>query len=160
MKKIELTRGQMAIVDDEDFDELNKYKWFAAWNSCTKSFYATRQIRCGSRQRALRMNRVILGLEFGDKRQGDHVNLDTLDNRKGNLRVATHQQNMLNRSIFSTNKSGFKRVSLKNSINKWAVQYRLFGKNNHVGYFNSKVDAAQIYMLISYMKHGEFSRLS
>lgn len=98
-KTIPLTQNQFAIVDEEDFQSLSAHKWQAQWNSCTQSFYAVRCAEYTLRKctKTCRMNRYILGLEYGDKRQGDHINGNTLDNRKKNLRVATHLQNMMNK---------------------------------------------------------------
>ena len=47
MKRVELTQDQYALVDDEDYDVLNKYTWYAAWNKHTSSFYAGRNSKYG-----------------------------------------------------------------------------------------------------------------
>lgn len=83
-----------ALVDDEDFDWLNQSRW------CLSSHgYAIRNVPTPERGiigRHIAMHRELLDLKFGDPRQGDHVNRDRLDNRRCNLRVATHAENMQN----------------------------------------------------------------
>ena len=97
MKKIPLTQGQVALVDDADYEWLSRWKWCAMWCSSTDSFYAVRHIRLpNGKWTTLRMHRAILGLERGDSRQVDHENHDTLDERRENLRIVTHQENQWN----------------------------------------------------------------
>ena len=97
MKKIELTQDQYAIVDDADYDWLNQWKWFA-YKHRRGNFYAARMspTKNGSRF-YIRMSREILGLEHNDKRQGDHIHHNTLDNRRANLRICTNAENLKNR---------------------------------------------------------------
>lgn len=98
MKYIYLTQGQQAIVDDEDYKALNKYNWCAMWNKGTQSFYAVRNApKPGGGQYLILMHRHILGLEKGNKHQGDHKNHNTLDNRRKNLRAVTQNKNQANR---------------------------------------------------------------
>jgi len=94
VKEIKLTQGQVTIVDDEDFEELNQYKW-TAHNATKKDksdyFYA---IRCVNKK-MIRMHRVLMNPP--DDMQIDHINRNPLDNRKENLRICTHSVNQRNR---------------------------------------------------------------
>ena len=110
MKTIPLTQGQEAIVDDEDFEALSRYKWTAWWNPSSKSYYAYRMPTVNGRRVRVTMHRQLLGLSHGDRLQGDHINRNTLDNRKRNLRIATASQNGMNRTKNGNNTSGFKGV--------------------------------------------------
>lgn len=85
MKEIQLTQGQVATVDDKDFDWLSQWKWYAQWNSCINNYYATRPIQVRGKTRSMSMARQILGLKQEDPRQAHHRNHDTLDNRRGNV---------------------------------------------------------------------------
>ena len=97
IKKIPLTQGQFAIVDNKDFEWLNQYKWFAIWEPHTQSFYAVRHSKSINGKRyMIYMSREILGLKCGDKRQADHINHQTLYNCRANLRIVTLQQNLWN----------------------------------------------------------------
>lgn len=159
IRLIPLTQGQNAIVDADDYEFISKYDWYAQWSPCVNGFYAVRSTIAPNRK-AIRIHREILGLSLGDKRQGDHINGNMLDNRKDNLRIATHHQNSHNTKKSCMNTSGYKGVSLYSKTNRWKAQHTVSGKPTHIGYFKSKEDAAQAYMLIIYINHGDFSRFS
>ena len=105
-KAIPLTRSQYAIVDDEDYGMLSSYRWYAAWNKYTKSYYAVRGVWNSSlgRNHILGMHRTLLGLGRGSPDVVDHVNHDTLDNRRENLRLVSHSQNIQNTRPYTTHK--------------------------------------------------------
>ena len=95
-KIIELTQGKSCIVDDEDFEFLNKWKW-QAWKSPYGTvWYALRSVKILGTRRSntIRMHRVIMGDPFG--LEIDHKNHDGLDNRRENLRICTKAQNQQN----------------------------------------------------------------
>src|ERR1035437_8057727 len=95
MKRIPLTRGQFALIDDDDFNKFGGLKWFASLNKKTGSFYASRGVGPRKKRRIVRLHREIMGSPEGLK--VDHRNHNTLDNRKENLRICTNSQNMMNR---------------------------------------------------------------
>lgn len=137
MKNIKLTQGQVALVDDEDFEELNKVKWHAAWSSQTNSFYAVRNYRVRGeywRLESERMHRLILGLGKDDPRQVDHLNHDTLDNRRANLQPSNHRQNGENRKDQSKYGVGIDHMPW---LKTRPFRARTFvnGKNHHIGIF-------------------------
>ena len=95
---IRLTKGQIAIVSIEDFEEHGKHFWNARWSPMTKSFYAVRtEHLLNGKTRTVLLHREILRLKYGDKRCGDHINHNTLDNTRENLRVTTDAENKRNR---------------------------------------------------------------
>jgi hypothetical protein len=161
-KRIPLTRGQFAIVDDEDFDWLNGYKWYADWNNCTQSFYARRNgVKPDGKRYAIRMHREILGLRFKDKRKGDHIKTGkTLDNRRLNLRVATTQQNGFNQTNHSNNRLGLKGVSFHKHIRRFQAQIRIKGKVKCLGYYPKAKEAARAYDRGALRYHGQFANLN
>jgi hypothetical protein len=92
MKKIKLTQGKVALVDDEDFERVNQYKWTAEQCSKVKgNFYAR------NRTINTKMHRLIMGLDASSPLVVDHVRHNTLDNRKEFLRVCTRAENCMNR---------------------------------------------------------------
>ena len=162
MKEIPLTKGLVALVDDADYEWLNQFKWFANWYPCIQNFYAMRnepfRDTIGRRQRTVSMHRQILGLEFGDKRQGDHIApSQTLDNRRQNLRIATHSQNQHNQGLRRRNTSGFKGVFLHVPAGKWCAQIGVNGKGIHLGLFDSREEAHAAYCAAAVQFHGEFA---
>jgi hypothetical protein len=155
MKRIPLTQGQFALVDDEDFDGVNSFVWFAKWNRCTKSFYAARNsvANSASARSVIRMHREILHAMKDSK--VDHVNHDTLDNRRDNLRYCTHQQNARNMRLNIRNTSGFKGV--KRSGSNWQSSIKVDGITLHLGSFLRLEDAAAAYDEAALKHFGEFA---
>jgi hypothetical protein len=152
---IQLTRGQQTLVDDDTFAAVGHLKWCAQWNPYTRSYYAVRSVN----KKAILLHRLILGLSPGDPRKGDHANLDTLDNQRSNLRIATKSQNGANRRLLANNKSGFKGVSWSKRSRRWKSQIRK-GKVISLGYFDDPREAAKAYDSAALKLHGEFARLN
>lgn len=98
MKIIKLTNGYEAIVDDEDYEVLNKWKWrVRVSDTPTPKAYAYRSFHIkGVGGKNISMHRFILGLKKGEL--GDHINGNSLDNRRCNLRKADHKINGVNRA--------------------------------------------------------------
>lgn len=160
MKQIKLTQGQVALVDDADYDELSKYKWFAHKHH-SGYFYAVRNSPTENGKRfSIRMSRQILGLERGDKRQGDHINRKTLDNRHCNLRICSYWQNTRNRKPNLNTTSQFKGVSWDKQRKKWKAYIYLNGKLKHLGYWDIEEVAALRYDMIAIREYGEFAFLN
>lgn len=119
MKRIKLTQGQYTLVDDTDYDWLSKWKWYA-YKHRSGNFYAVRQpSRKDGKRHQISMSRQILGLEKGDRREGDHRNHSTLDNQRNNLRICTHQQNIMNEKSQRSTSGNFKGVSWNTHAKKW-----------------------------------------
>lgn len=157
MKKIPLTRGLSATVDDKDFSELNRHKWYAMWSKCTKSFYAVRKSPRSDGHKTIIMARVILGLTDRNIK-GDHINHDTLDNRRANLRPATASQNTQNRKGAQSNSAtGELGVFPYIKTGKFQVQIRANGKVRHIGLFGTIPEAMAAREAASLKYHGEFS---
>src|SRR5690242_11721427 len=117
MKSIPLSRGLVALVDDEDYESLSGFNWFA--QHISGKDYATRRVG----EYTILMHRQIMGLRYGDEREVDHKESSkTLDNRRSNLRIAEHIQNMYNRGKNKNNTSGFKGVSWIARRGKWLAQ--------------------------------------
>ena len=108
MKEIKLTQGKVAIIDDEDFERLNQFKWCVKFD--WRNWYARRMIRVNGKQTTLYMHRAIVNAPKCV--QVDHRNGNGLDNCKENLRLCTHQQNQSNqRNAHKDNKFGIKGVN-------------------------------------------------
>lgn len=143
MKKIKLTQGKYALVDDCDFDELNKFKWYALKNK--KRYYAQRGFWDKEKKKVIiiQMHREIMNTPIG--KVTDHINQNGLDNRRKNLRICTKSQNQWNREIQSNNKSGYIGVSWYSRYGKWKAHMTNNGKKIHIGYFDDKNEAAKAY---------------
>lgn len=89
----------------------------------------------------------------------DHINGDKLDNWIANLREATTSENNRNKSAQKNNTSGFKGVSWHSGKMKWRAQIAVYGKNSHMGYFDTPEEAHEAYSSASIRLHGEFGRV-
>ena len=155
MKRIPLTRGKFALVDDRDFMRVAQFKWSAIWNGHT--WYASRSVGKRPNRQQMLMHRFILALPIGRTPQADHRNLNGLDNRRRNLRPATPSQNNAN-TRYRKNKSGFKGVSWHNRDHLWVARIRVHPKRILLGYFKSAKDAAQAYKKAALLFFGAFTR--
>ncbi len=158
---IPLTQGQFALVSPQHYDWLNQWKWFALWRPKSNTFYAVRNSPRGLGPRHLiQMHRLILGLERGDKREGDHRNRNGLDNRIGNLRLANHSQQKFNQGLRSDNASGYRGISKKKGRTHWRVEICENGNRHVIGYFRDLGDAIRARKEASEKYHGEFAGVS
>lgn len=114
--------------------------WAAQWAWCLDSSgYAVRRVK----KQRYAMHRDLLGLKRGDGLEGDHINRDRLDNRRGNLREATHAQNSQNLGSFAGGSSVHRGVTWDKETRKWLVQIRANGKTVKVGRFKNEDEAAE-----------------
>lgn len=155
MTRIPLTRGQIAIVDDEDYEWLSRWKWRAMYVKDMDTFYAVRSSWDGHTRRTILMHREILRLQKGDRREGDHRNHETLDNRRGNLRVATRTEQVYNTRMKRTNTSGFKGVY--RNRNGYSAKIRIDGRQVYLGTRRTPAEAHSLYVEAATKHHGEFA---
>lgn len=155
MKKIPLTQGQFAIVDDEDYEALSKVKWYAS--KTPNTYYANRcKEKRDGKQIKVPMHRQILNAP--SNLIVDHINHDGLDNRRENLRLCTHTDNMRNRKINYNNRSGFKGVTWDKTHKKWRPNIQVDGKDMFLGYHFCIIKAAKIYDENARKFFGDFAK--
>jgi hypothetical protein len=159
MKEIRLSQGKIALVDDEDYERINKHKWAALKKPNT--YYARRTLSGGfPEQRHIKMHREIMGLLSADGMVVDHINGNGLDNRKINLRVCTQFQNMRNVPKQPGKSSIYKGVYWRKERHKWQVRIKINGKRIRLGHFDDEIKAARIYDEAANKYFGEFARLN
>lgn len=154
--KIPLTNNQVAIVDEEDYEDMIKHNWCAAWDNHTKSYYALRT-KVSNGRKTVRMHREIMNTP--KNMETDHINHDTLDNRKQNLRIVTCSQNHMNQRLKPCT-SKYKGVSLDEKAKKWKAQINFKGKNRHLRYLDEEEDAAIYYDVAAQLFFGEHAYLN
>lgn len=142
MKKIKLTQGKYALVDDEDFDYLNQFKWYLS--SGERGGYATRTVYLKNGKITRMWMHRILNKTL-DRFETDHIDRNKLNNQKNNLRTVTQSQNNFNRGLRRNNKSGIKGVYWDSGVNMWRAQIRINGHAFNLGKFDKLEEAASIY---------------
>lgn len=144
MPLIHLMQNQAATVDEQDHAALAAHDWYALWSESTKTFYAVRNAphpeKLGTT--LVQMHRVILGLNFGDPRLVDHIDKDTLNNRRANLRIVTPRQNGENRRDQSKHGVGVY-YEARMAPKPYKAMVRVRGRNKHLGYFSTAEEARQ-----------------
>lgn len=149
VKEIKLHHGNIAFVDDEDYERVNQYKWY-----CDRHGYAMRKENII--RKTILMHRFILGAPFG--LEVDHADGNKLNNSKSNLRLCTKSDNQHNKkkqSVPATSK--YKGVCWDSSKSKWRVDIKIHGKHINVGRFVNEIDAAHAYDAKAIELHGEFA---
>lgn len=155
VREIVLTRVRVAIVDAADYAEVSKHRWYCKANGD----YAIRNIVTASGKRTSQFLHRFIAVAPADF-QVDHINGNTLDNRRCNLRLATHAENLWNRGAQRNNTSGHKGVFLHRRSGLWTSRLYANGKMIHLGYFKSKDAAAVAYASAVTIHHGEFAKVS
>lgn len=151
--EIPLSRGLIALVDDEDAASVGKYRWAATKGR--RTWYARRAIkRPDGRWSTELMHTLLSGWRYVDHRNGNG-----LDNRRANLRSATNQQNHRNRrKIIST--SRFKGVSWHSQNGRWCAQLTVDRRRYWLGYHGEEGAAARAYDEAAREQFGEFAALN
>lgn len=160
MKEINLTKNKIALVDDDDFEKLSKFKWYA--HKSRTIFYAERHINSNGKRTTIRMHRFLM--EVPKEKEVDHIDGNGLNNQKSNLRICSRQENLRNQKLSVRNKSGFKGVSWSSRTKKWVSQIGItINKKEtikNLGYFKSKEEAAKTYDNAAKELFGEFAKLN
>lgn len=158
MKQIPLSQGGFALVDDEDYSELSKYRWRDHYG------YASRWVRLRSGRGAgcttlKLMHRDILNPPDGV--EVDHINGDRCDNRRANLRLCTKTENQRNSKKHKDGTtSKYKGVSKRKGSRLYKAEIRINGKQIYLGNFTDERDAARAYNEMALKHFGAFARLN
>lgn len=149
---IPLPCGSVALVDVGDLHHVQASKWRYMERNAGKKYIVR-----GPRKDGIRyLHRLIMGAQPGQI--VDHINGDTLDNRKANLRFVTRAQNNTNRTVKRGGTSRFKGVQLCKSTGRWRAMISDGARYMHIGRFDSECAAAYAYDLASIRIHGDFGR--
>ncbi len=160
MKRIDISTptypNTFTLVDDEDFDWLNQWKWYA--HKDRHIFYAVRKNpKVNGKRQLIRMHRIIMKPNINQ--EIDHRNGNGLDNRRSvNLRFCTHAQNLYNQRPQRNRTSKYKGVCFGQERKKWQAAIRYKGKLCNLGRFSNEIDAAKAYDHKALELFGEFAQ--
>ena len=164
MKEILLTQGQVALVDDSDYEWLNQWKWLAHYDWRGECFYAQRNApRTKNKRVTIHMAREII--KCPENRQVDHADGNTLNNQRINLRTCTYTENFRNRRKIKECSSEYKGVCWHKRVGQWTAQIQtrdIFDQpmKLHLGCFKVEKEAALAYDKAASEEFGEFARLN
>jgi len=163
MRQIPLGRGLFALVDDEDNPWLTQWRWHARKRTNRPGYDAVRVYRHGIGKKRITvtvvMHRLIAGA-VDSKQHVDHINHDTLDNQRANLRLCSAAENHWNTMIHRDNRSGYKGISLhvdQPRLKPWRAWVQINGKRTCVGHFATPGEAARAYDAAAIEHYGQFA---
>jgi hypothetical protein len=152
MRLIKLTQEKFAKVDDEIFEYLDQFKWYA--HKVKNTYYAQRGCKLKNGKRGnIHMHKIIMNT----KNKIDHADRDGLNNQKSNLREATNSQNQMNK--IGWGKSIFKGAHVQRG-KYFAAHIKINGKQKHLGSFKTAEEAAYKYDEAALLNYGKFARLN
>lgn len=161
MMTIELTKGYVALVDDEDYETLSLYKWRV--NRVVKKHSTTCYALTykGPDGVPTSMHRVVMNAPAG--LDVDHIDQDGLNNVRANLRLCTEVQNAGNTQTRSGSSSKYKGVSLYKRLGLWQAVIGCTNKGGQMkwlGNFKTEEEAARAYDAAALERYGEFALLN
>jgi hypothetical protein len=137
------------LIDNEDVDKVSKLNWHLN----KKKGYAYHTFRIKDKTPTIALHKFIMGNNLGEV---DHINNNKLDNRKSNLRICTHTQNLYNSKLAKNNTTGIKGLSWDKRMNKWGAQLSV-NSQRIVKYFTDKSVAINVITSLRNKYHGEYA---
>lgn len=147
------------LISDKDIDMLQKYRFYIRTND-GNILYAITSDRSKIFLHHIIMERMI-NRKINSKEQIDHMNHNTLDNRRSNLRLCNNSKNSMNRNkINCKTSSEYKGVYFSKRDKTWYAYIKLNGKKKHLGCYSDEIEAATSYDQAARKYFGEFAALN
>lgn len=151
MAELVISAGHVVQVDEEDLPELSQHRWTYIPRACGHGAYAARWVKKDGKRKTVYMHRQLMNDPPGEV---DHEDGDGLNNRRYNLRLASRNQNNVNRDHTNTYRGVYP------FRKKWKSQAKVNGKNVHIGVFTNPIDAARAYDVFVLAAWGSFARIN
>lgn len=148
--------GYSVLIDDEDAELIGSYTWHPGSDKAHVYFYTYVGANRSTRKH-IGMHRFLMGCSCGDGKIVDHINRNTLDNRKGNLRVCTQRDNLCNSGLRTDNSSGYKGVCFGGRTKNWIAQIHYNNEGYSIGTAETAKEAAKLYDRVAIKLFGEFA---
>lgn len=151
--------GYSVIIDDEDYPIMLEHNW-SIWKNKkgTHIYVYCNMYDTNKLKYSMMLHRYLMDCKKGDGKDVDHINGDTLDNRRQNLRICTHKENTHNAKLSRANKSGYKGVYFSTERNKYRAGITLNGIYKHIAYANTAEEAARLYDVAAIRYYKEYAR--
>lgn len=146
-KQIELSQNKYALISSVDYEYISQWKW-----SYDSHGYARRL----GKDKKIYMHRILMNPPTG--KVVDHINGDKLDNRRSNLRICNHAENLRNHKPLRNNTSGF--IGVSRSNNKWRAYAGPRDSVKHLGTFDTPEEAARVRDAFAAQTYGEFAKFN
>jgi hypothetical protein len=158
MKKIPLTQGKFALVDDEDYQRMRSIKWSAV--KARNTYYAVSCYRIRDKIFTQRMHRLVTEVPKG--MNIDHIDRNGLNNQKSNLRTCNPPKNLWNRtkSLYKGKRPTSKYKGLTWTNGAWVVNISANNVKHYLGRYYREASAAREYDKLAKLLHGEFACLN
>lgn len=146
------SNGRKFLFDLDDYDKIKKYTWYQAQNG-----YFRTGIKVDDKWIQIQMHRLVMNV-LADDVLIDHINGDRFDNRKSNLRYATHSQNMQNSFVSVRNTSGFRGVSFSSDDGLWRARININGERVDLGSYSDFHNAVKARLNAEVKYYGEYRK--
>lgn len=149
------------LIDDEDYSVFKAYTWYLDFRRKSRIYLRASVLISKNTYEYLYFHRIITNCP--KDKLVDHIDLNTLNNQKSNLRIVTNSENLRNQPIPKSNKSGYKGVYLYKSgqfAGRYSVSLVVNKKRIWGGYFDTDIEAAKKYNELALIHHGEFAYLN
>jgi hypothetical protein len=156
--RLPLSKGLFSLIDREDYFRVGLWSWSAFRPVGARTWYAQSFCDHGDKKKRLvSLHQYVLSLTGNEV---DHINGEGLDNRKSNLRVCSHQQNIWNSQPRDGGTSAFKGVSWRADRSKWRAYIVINAKQRFLGLFADEIEAAKAYDRAAKELFGVFARVN
>lgn len=155
--QIPLNQGYFATIDAADYEKVSQFKWYVTSGNGSRTRYAICNDFRSGKKRTTQMHRLLM--DAPDGVSVDHIDRDGLNNTRSNLRLATLQENLLNKGADRDCESGYRGVFRRAGSGRWVAVMSIHGRRINIGSFDNPEDAARAYNALAREFRGEFAAM-